>query len=89
MLKSTTVSRATSALNERLESALGNGTLRSSNASFHLSIFSTDSLLLNFSHAAPGAGLTAGVLDRNTIFRTGSLGKLLTVYALVFATRML
>jgi CubicO group peptidase (beta-lactamase class C family) len=88
VLKSTIVPKAASALKESLESALKNGTLGASNSSFHLSVFSTDSVLLDFSFAAPGAGLTSGVLDRNTIFRTGSLGKFLTVYALLIATGM-
>ncbi|KAI1747220.1 beta-lactamase/transpeptidase-like protein [Xylaria castorea] len=54
--------------------------------SFQLSLFSKDELLLSFSHAATSinkSSLPSGTLDENTIFRIGSVSKLLTVYALL------
>jgi CubicO group peptidase (beta-lactamase class C family) len=88
VLKTNAVPKAISRLRDSLEAALKSGTLGSANTSFHLSVFSTDDVLVDFSYAAPGAGLTLGSLDRNTIFRTGSLGKVLTVYTLLAATGM-
>jgi len=88
VLKTIAVPNAVSALKESLGAALESGALGSANTSFHLSVFSSDDLLVDFSYASPGADLTLGVLDRNTIFRTGSLSKFLTVYVLLIATGM-
>jgi len=88
VLGTTAVPKAVSALKESLGAALKSGALGSANTSFHLSVFSTDDVLVDFSYAAPGADLTLGVLDRNTIFRTGSIAKFLTVYTLLAATGM-
>ncbi|KAI0198036.1 beta-lactamase/transpeptidase-like protein [Astrocystis sublimbata] len=54
--------------------------------SFQLSIFSKDETLLSFSHAATSldnSSLPTHRLDEDTIFRIGSVSKLLTVYALL------
>lgn len=54
--------------------------------SFHLSLFSKDENLLNFSYAASSlddSSLPSKKLDESTIFRIGSVSKLLTVYALL------
>ena len=88
VLKTAAIPKAISVLKDSLGAALKSGTLGSANTSFHLSVFSTDDVLVDFSYAAPGANLTSGRLDRNTIFRTGSLGKFLTVYTLLIATGM-
>ncbi|RSL55093.1 hypothetical protein CEP54_009529 [Fusarium duplospermum] len=90
VLNSTTVTKAIANLSESLDAALTSKTLGAANASFHLEVFSTDQLLLNYSYAAPQikASLTAGVLNRDTVFRIGSVSKLVTVYALLAATGM-
>ncbi|RSL85883.1 hypothetical protein CEP51_003100 [Fusarium floridanum] len=90
VLNSTTVTRAIANLKESLDAALSNETLGAANASFHLEVFSTDQLLLNYSYAAPQIkdSLTAGVLNRDTIFRIGSVSKLVAVYTLLAATGM-
>ncbi|KAJ3469475.1 hypothetical protein MRS44_003540 [Fusarium solani] len=90
VLKSTIVTKAIDNLKESLDAALINGTLGAANASFHLEVFSTDQLLLNYSYAAPQIkdSLTAGVLNRDTIFRIGSVSKLVAVYTLLAATGM-
>lgn len=54
--------------------------------SFQLSVFSKNEQLLSFSHAATSLdkiSLPSGTLSKNTIFRIGSVSKLLTVYALL------
>lgn len=90
VLGSTIVTKAIDNLKESLDAALNTGTLGAANASFHLEVFSTDQLLLNYSYAAPQIkdSLTAGVLTRDTIFRIGSVSKLLVVYTLLAATGM-
>ncbi len=85
--KSAAVPQAINTLKINLNAALKNGTLGAANTSFHISVFSTEEVILDFSYAAPGANgsLTTGVLDRDTVFRIGSVSKLLTVYALLAA----
>ncbi len=67
--------------------ATGNSTfghLDNQNTSFSVAVFSTTSneTLFDFHFAAPGlnGSLTKGKLTDDTIYRTGSLGKLMTVY---------
>ncbi|KAF5013005.1 hypothetical protein FDECE_952 [Fusarium decemcellulare] len=88
VLESETVTTAIGTLKDNLEAALNNGTLGLANSSFHLEVFSADQNLLNYSYAAPqiNDSLTAGVLNRDTVFRIGSIAKLVTVYALLAAT---
>lgn len=90
VLKSPIVTKAIDNLTQSLDAALSTGTLGAANASFHLEVFSTDQLLLNCSYAAPQIKdtLTAGVLNRDTIFRIGSVSKLVAVYTLLAATGM-
>ncbi|KAJ4169751.1 hypothetical protein NW754_005899 [Fusarium falciforme] len=90
VLKSTIVTKAIDNLKQSLDVALSNGTLGAANASFHLEVFSTDQHLLNYSYAAPQIkdSLTAGVLSRDTVFRIGSVSKLVAVYTLLAATGM-
>ncbi|RSL55278.1 hypothetical protein CEP53_007163 [Fusarium sp. AF-6] len=90
VLNSTTLTKAIANLEQSLDSALNNKTLGAANASFHLEVFSTDQLLLNYSYAAPQIkdSLTAGVLNRDTVFRIGSVSKLVAVYTLLAATGM-
>ncbi|RSM13195.1 hypothetical protein CEP52_002047 [Fusarium oligoseptatum] len=90
VLNSTTITKAVTNLKQSLDVALRNETLGAANASFHLEVFSTDQLLLNYSYAAPQIkdSLTAGVLNRDTVFRIGSVSKLVAVYTLLAATGM-
>ena len=87
-LNSTTISNAALSLKDVLDSVTGNASEVSYNTSFHLSVFSTDRVLFEYNYLYPGMNnsLTSGVLNRHTIFRMGSVSKLLTVYALLAAT---
>ena len=78
-------SQATTALNQII--ATGNSTygpLDTQGTSFSASVFSLSSNepLYEFHFEAPGlaGSYTKGKLSENTIYRTGSLGKLLTTY---------
>lgn len=73
-----------------LEDSLQNGTtaygpLDANTTSFYVTVFSEEDTLFDYGYAAPSlnGSLTSGNLDRNTIFRIGSLSKLLTVYTLL------
>jgi CubicO group peptidase (beta-lactamase class C family) len=61
------------------------------NTSFSVGVFSADSdnFLFEFHHEAPllNGSLSGGVLDSNTLYRIGSITKLLTVYALLAKIR--
>jgi len=84
------IPEAVSAFNNSLVLGLENGTLSTANTSFHITVFSASEVIFEFNYIAPPTkdGLTSGILDRNTIFRTGSIGKLLTVYSLLVSTRL-
>lgn len=86
--QTTAIPKAISSFKDSLNLGLQNSTLNASNLSFHITIFSASETLFEFNHVAPALrdGLTSGTLDRNTIFRTGSIGKLLTTYSLLAAT---
>lgn len=90
VLKCSAVSRAVDTLKQTLDAAVGNGTIADPNASFHISVFSADDVVFDYNHAALGQNdsLKSGILDRNTIFRIGSISKLLSVYTLLAATGM-
>ncbi|KAJ4350283.1 uncharacterized protein N0V89_008904 [Didymosphaeria variabile] len=84
------ISSALSNLNQTLTSTLQDctSTLTTSNVSFHFSIFSSSSTFFEYNHIAPGQehSLSNGDIDRNTVFRIGSVSKLLTVYTLLATT---
>ena len=86
--KTSTVKHAISAVREGLAGIIKNPTFHAANTSFHLSIFSAEDTLLDYSYAAPGQedSLQSGVLNKDTIFRIGSVSKLLSVYTLLAAT---
>jgi CubicO group peptidase (beta-lactamase class C family) len=88
LTKSTPVPKAIDSLQHTLDSAISNGTLTGANTSFHIAVFSTDDTLFDFSYISPGSvdDLSSGDLDKNTLFRIGSIGKLLTVYSLLATT---
>ena len=87
-LNSTTIAQTASSLKDALDSVTNNTILTAYNTSFHLSVFSANQVLFEYNHLYPGMNdsLTSGVLNRHTIFRIGSVSKLLTVYALLAAT---
>jgi CubicO group peptidase (beta-lactamase class C family) len=82
---STAVPQALSELRTTLQQSLSNGVLENTTTTFYLSAFSTGSKLFDFAYAAPSlnGSLTSGVLDENTVFRIGSVSKLLTVYTIL------
>jgi CubicO group peptidase (beta-lactamase class C family) len=88
VLESTIITKAVRSLKDNLNQALADGTLSAANASFHLEVFSADQLLLEYSYAAPdiNSSLTAGVLNKDTIFRIRSVSKFIEVYTLLAAT---
>ncbi|KAM0436598.1 hypothetical protein ACHAPT_002306 [Fusarium lateritium] len=90
VLHSSIVNKTIGTLKQNFKAALSDGTLGAANASFHLEVFLTDQVLLSYSYAAPQIkdSLTAGVLNRDTIFRIGSVSKLVAVYTLLAATGM-
>lgn len=87
--KTAAVPDAVRNLKENLDLAIKNGTLESS-VSFHIDVFSTNDIIFDYSYASPGSNdsLTSGQIDKNTIFKIGSISKLLTVYSLLAATGM-
>ena len=83
--RSIAVPKAIDVLQATLETSLKNGTLDAANVSFYASVFSANESVFHFSHAAPGNDgprSTAG-LDEDTIFRIGSISKLITVYSVL------
>ncbi|KAJ4256879.1 hypothetical protein NW762_008975 [Fusarium torreyae] len=81
------VAKAIRKLEDNLNNALDRGILGSSNASFHLEVFSADHVLFNYSYAAIEIkdSLTTGVLNRDTVFRIGSVSKFVAVYTFLAA----
>lgn len=81
------ISSALSSLKDTLQAIVAEPSIfDNATTSFQLSIFSKDEQLLSFSHAATSLdknSLPSGTLGENTIFRIGSVSKLLTVYALL------
>lgn len=89
---STAVRKAQSSFPSYLNSLLRTGvteygTLDTQTTSFSINIFSAheDTSLFSYHYAAPGlnGSLTSGKLDDDTMYRIGSLSKLLTVYTLL------
>ena len=82
---STASSQAKAAIEEALKSGLSDyGPVDPGATSFSAAVFSTssDGAIFDFHFEAPAlkGSYTNGKLTDNTIYRTGSLGKLLTVY---------
>ncbi len=88
LTKSTAIPKSVQALNKSLSSALRNSTLVTSGISFYVSVFTADQVIFDSSYASPttNGSLTSGVLNKDTLFRIGSVSKLLTVYSLLAAT---
>jgi CubicO group peptidase (beta-lactamase class C family) len=85
------IQKAQSTFSQQLSQLMRNGSsiwgpVNSVNTSISLAVFSPQSqdLLAEFHHIGTGPGvkahLTSGVLNADTIYRTGSVGKLLSVY---------
>ncbi|KAI0521240.1 beta-lactamase/transpeptidase-like protein [Xylaria bambusicola] len=76
-----------SVLQDELQKLINNPlAFDNASTSFQLNLFSKDENLFNFSYAATSldnTSLPSRGLDENTIFRIGSVSKLLTVYALL------
>ncbi|KAI0857594.1 beta-lactamase/transpeptidase-like protein [Xylaria cubensis] len=81
------ISTGLSILQNELQKIINNPTVfDNGSTSFQLSLFSKDKQLLSFSYAATSlndSSLPSGCLNENTIFRIGSVSKLLTVYTLL------
>ena len=88
LTESASIPQAIRTLNDTLNAAIQDGTLTATNVSFQINIFSADESLFDFSYTSPTIqnATTSGPLDANTVFRTGSIGKFLTVYTLLAAT---
>ncbi|KAJ4305180.1 hypothetical protein N0V90_000711 [Kalmusia sp. IMI 367209] len=88
LTKSLSVPRAISNLQYALDAVLKDSTINSSKVSFHVTVFSANDILFDYSHVAlrQNHSLTTNRLNRNTIFRIGSVSKFVTIYALLAAT---
>jgi len=86
--KSSAVSRAFDELKAALSIDVVNGTLALANTTVYVQAFTADATLFQYGYVHPGSDvtLTSGRLDENTVFRIGSVSKLLTVYTLLAET---
>ena len=87
-ISSPIISNASATLKTTLDQLLANSTLGAANATFYVTAFSADDVIFDYGYESPAndGSLTAGVLNRNTIFRIGSVSKFMTVYTLLAAT---
>lgn len=78
---------ATSAFPNLIDELFASGAVNETISTFYIDVFSTrtNDSIYHFSHVAPGypGALTAGKLDEDTVFRTGSVSKLVTMYAIL------
>jgi hypothetical protein len=83
--ESKAVPDALSRLNTTLQQFDSNGTFSGLNASFYFQVFSKTDTIFEYGLVPPSTAdyLTSGTLDEDTIFRIGSVSKLLTVYTLL------
>ncbi|KAF7547401.1 hypothetical protein G7046_g9019 [Stylonectria norvegica] len=83
--KPTSVPSALGNLTIAIQQLLDEDTVNAANVSFYLNVFTKDDSVFSFNHSAPNLkdSLTSGTLDEDTVFRIGSVSKLLTVYALL------
>ncbi|RGP66569.1 beta-lactamase-like 1 [Fusarium longipes] len=84
-LKSSTFSNTISHLNTTFNELDRNGTLEGLNTTFYIQAFSASDTLFQHGYVPPSMKgfLTSGSLDEDTVFRIGSVSKLLTVYTLL------
>ena len=87
LTKSEAIQNAKEELSSIFETLLTSGVIPSNQTSFTIDVFSTSTneSLYSYAHSASAldASLTAGVLNEETIFRTGSVSKLYTAYAII------
>ncbi|KAF4448678.1 putative beta-lactamase-like 1 [Fusarium austroafricanum] len=84
-LKSSTFSNAIAHLNNTFEELDRNGTFAKFNTTLYVQAFSASDTLFSHGYVAPTmkSFLTSGKLNEDTVFRIGSISKLLTVYTLL------
>jgi CubicO group peptidase (beta-lactamase class C family) len=84
-LKSTNFSNTIANLNTTFNDLDKNGTLNEFNTTFYVQAFSASDTLFQYGYVPPAMKgfLTSGTLNENTVFRIGSVSKLLTVYTLL------
>ncbi|KAJ4250895.1 hypothetical protein NW762_011545 [Fusarium torreyae] len=84
-LTSETFSNTITNLNTTFGELEKNGTLAGLNTTFYIQVFSASDTLFRYGYVPPAmkSFLTSGTLDENTVFRIGSVSKLLNVYTLL------
>ncbi|KAG5806772.1 hypothetical protein H9Q74_011428 [Fusarium xylarioides] len=84
-LQSSAFSNTISRLNATFNELDRNGTLEGFNTTFYLQAFSASGTLFQHGYVPSSMKnfLTSGTLNENTVFRVGSVSKLLTVYTLL------
>ncbi|KAF4995730.1 hypothetical protein FGRMN_4937 [Fusarium graminum] len=84
-LKSTAFSTAIAHLNTTFKELDQNGTFEELNTTLFVQAFSASDIIFQHGYAPPAmkSFLTSGTLNENTVFRVGSVSKLLTVYTLL------
>ncbi|KAM0421267.1 hypothetical protein ACHAPT_010989 [Fusarium lateritium] len=81
LAKSAAVKNAVARLTDKMNEVVKEGT----DTTFYVQAFSGTDKLFSYGYAPPNTSdsLTSGTLDENTVFRIGSVSKLVTVYALL------
>jgi hypothetical protein len=84
-LKSCAFSDTIARLNSTFDELDRNGTLEGFNTTFYIQAFSASDTLFQHGYVPPSMKdfLTSGTLNEDTVFRVGSVSKLLTVYTLL------
>ncbi|KAF5617702.1 beta-lactamase-like 1 [Fusarium tjaetaba] len=84
-LQSSAFSDAIAQLNTTFNELDRNGTLEGFNTTFYVQAFSASDTLFQHGYVPPSMknSLTSGTLNKDTVFRVGSVSKLLTVYTLL------
>ncbi|KAF5252026.1 hypothetical protein FANTH_2980 [Fusarium anthophilum] len=84
-LQSSAFSDTIAQLNTTFNELDRNGTLEGLNTTFYIQAFSASNTLFKHGYVPPSMKgfLTSGSLDEDTVFRVGSVSKLLTVYTLL------
>ncbi|KAF5989510.1 putative beta-lactamase-like 1 [Fusarium bulbicola] len=84
-LRSSSFSDTIARLNTTFNELDRNGTLEGFNTTFHIQAFSASNTLFQHGYVPPSmkSFLTSGTLNEDTVFRVGSVSKLLTVYTLL------
>lgn len=87
LASSATIQKALSEFKFAIEDGLTSGNFSSNSTSFSVELFSTHSQtsLFQYHHTAPNLAVSNGtkLVDSNSIYRVGSLSKLLSVYTFI------